>query len=93
MKDACVTPVLHLDEVNKYPHNVSRNSFIQKDNVVVPKPAPKLSATPGISCTTKPIPLRGQHTSEILKSIGYSPNEIKSLLETKVVYEEPKSKI
>lgn len=59
----------------------------------MPRPAPKLSATPGVSCTTKPIALRDQHTSEILESIGYSQNEIKTFLETKVVYEEPKSKI
>lgn len=93
MKDACVTPVLHLDEINKHPHNVSRNSFIQKDDIVVPRPAPKLSATPGISCATKPIALNGQHTSEILESIGYLQNEIETLLETKVVYEKLKSKM
>lgn len=92
-KDACVTPVLHLDEVDKHPHNVSRNSFMRKNNVVVPGPAPKLSVTPGISCATKPVAVCGQHTSEILKSIGYLQSEIVTLLENKTVFEESKSKM
>ncbi|XP_025424295.1 alpha-methylacyl-CoA racemase isoform X2 [Sipha flava] len=92
-KDACVTPVLELDEVDQYSHSLGRNSFIRKDNIVLPVPAPKLSVTPGILRKNQPIPTYGQHTSEILESIGYSHAEIIELLKNETVFEEPKSKI
>lgn len=92
-KDACVTPVLQLDEIEKHPHNASRNSFIKKNNCVVPRPAPKLSVTPGVSCATKPVATCGQHTSEILKGIGYSQNEIDTLLKNKTIFEDLKSNL
>lgn len=66
---------------------------MRKNNVVVPGPAPKLSVTPGVSCATKPVAVCGQHTSEILKSIGYSQSEIAKLLENETIFEEPKSKM
>lgn len=80
--------MLDLNEVDQHPHSISRKSFIRKDDVVVPVPAPKLSVTPGVSCINKPFPLNGQHTSEILKSIGYSETEIEKLKNNNVVFEE-----
>ncbi|XP_025202730.1 alpha-methylacyl-CoA racemase [Melanaphis sacchari] len=93
LKDACVTPVLELDEVDQHPHNASRNSFMRKDNVVLPVPAPKLSATPGVSSFSKPIPTCGQNTKEILESIGYTQMEISKLFQNKTVFEELKSQL
>ncbi|XP_050422324.1 alpha-methylacyl-CoA racemase [Adelges cooleyi] len=92
-KDACVTPVLNFKEVAQHPHNKSRNSFIEKNNIVIPKPAPKLNETPGISSAHNSIVSCGQHTSEILMSIGYSVDKIKELKINKIVYQDPKSKI
>ncbi|VDL76008.1 unnamed protein product [Nippostrongylus brasiliensis] len=40
--DACVTPVLSLDEAIKDPHNVARESFTKDGNTFVPQPAPKM---------------------------------------------------
>lgn len=91
-KDACVTPVLELDEVDQHPHNASRNSFMRKDNVVVPIPAPKLSATPGVSSLNKPIAVCGQNTREILESIGYTQMEITKLFQNKTIFEDSKSR-
>lgn len=85
--------MLNLDEVTQHSHNVSRNSFIRKDNILAPVPAPTLSATPGVSCINKPFPLCGEHTSEILESIGYSQTEINILKKNNVVFEEKRSKI
>lgn len=85
--------MLELDEVDKHSHNFSRNSFIRKDNIVLPVPVPKLSVTPGISKKNQPIPTRGQHTSKILKNIGYSQAQITELLKNEIVFEESKSKI
>jgi len=92
-KDACVTPVLELDEVDQHPHNASRNSFIRKDNMVLPVPAPKLSATPGVSSSTKPIAVCGQNTREILESIGYTQKEINKLFQNKTIFEDSKSRL
>lgn len=44
--DACVTPVLDFDEAARHPHNQDRGYFQEKDGVLHPAPAPRLSRTP-----------------------------------------------
>lgn len=44
--DACVTPVLNMNEALTAPHNRDRNTFINMDGVDQPAPAPRYSATP-----------------------------------------------
>lgn len=44
--DACVTPVLSWDEAIHHPHNVARKAFVEREGVVQPAPAPRLSGTP-----------------------------------------------
>ncbi|MDR2156008.1 MAG: CoA transferase [Burkholderiaceae bacterium] len=43
--DACVTPVLDMDEAPTHRHNVARGTFIDIDRVVQPAPAPRFSRT------------------------------------------------
>ncbi|XP_059479071.1 alpha-methylacyl-CoA racemase [Neocloeon triangulifer] len=76
--DACVTPVLSIDEATKYSHNKERKTFvIDKYDLPVPNPAPVLSATPGISqAATKLRPEIGQHTREVMTEFGFSDSEI-----------------
>lgn len=45
--DACVSPVLDLDESRTHPLAVARDNFVTIDGVVGPAPAPKFSRTPG----------------------------------------------
>ena len=45
--DACVAPVLDLVEAPLHPHNVARRTFLTREGVVQPAPAPRFSATPG----------------------------------------------
>src|SRR5579884_622262 len=45
--DACVTPVLRLDEVESHPHIAARRSVVRRDGVLQPNVAPRLSRTPG----------------------------------------------
>ncbi|OYD60231.1 UNVERIFIED_ORG: alpha-methylacyl-CoA racemase [Burkholderia sp. CF145] len=44
--DACVAPVLDLDEAPEHLHNRARGTFLEIDDVVQPAPAPRFSRTP-----------------------------------------------
>jgi alpha-methylacyl-CoA racemase len=41
--DACVTPVLDMDEAKAHEHNVAREAFINIDGFVQPAPSPRFS--------------------------------------------------
>ena len=45
--DACVTPVLSLDEAPQHPHNLARGTFVRSGSTWAPAAAPRLSRTPG----------------------------------------------
>ncbi|MHB8068422.1 MAG: CaiB/BaiF CoA transferase family protein [Desulfobaccales bacterium] len=82
-KDACVAPVLELDEVAKHPHNTARGIIINIEDVPQPAPAPRLSRTPGRATAAKG--RRGANTEEVLTGLGYSREEIKGLFESEAV--------
>jgi alpha-methylacyl-CoA racemase len=67
--DACVAPVLDLEEAPQHPHHQARGTFSEAFGVVQPAPAPRLSRTPGM--VERPAPEPGQHTTEILAALGY----------------------
>ncbi|KAI1881962.1 hypothetical protein AGOR_G00245590 [Albula goreensis] len=78
--DACVTPVLALDEVQAHPHNQERGSFLKDDQgEVSPRPAPVLSRTPADPCLSRD-PFIGEHTRSVLEEFGYGEAEIEQLL-------------
>ncbi|MEZ5911934.1 MAG: CaiB/BaiF CoA-transferase family protein [Paracoccaceae bacterium] len=45
--DACVTPVLRIEEVANHPLNTARNAYPRLNGHPQPAPAPRLSRTPG----------------------------------------------
>ncbi len=45
--DACVMPILSMEEAPNHPHNQAREAFVQIDGMAQPAAAPRLSATPG----------------------------------------------
>jgi alpha-methylacyl-CoA racemase len=45
--DACVSPVLSMAEAPGYGHNVARATFVERDGIAQPSPAPRLSVDPG----------------------------------------------
>lgn len=82
--DACVTPVLTLEEVPHHGHNKERGSFIiDGEQEVIPRPAPVLSNTPAVP-SSKRDPFLGEHTEEILKEFGFSQEEIDQLNSDKI---------
>lgn len=75
--DVCFAPVLDLDEAPKHAHNVARETFVSRDGVVQPAPAPRFSATPG--AIQGPPPATGAHDSEALSDWGFSTADIDGL--------------
>jgi alpha-methylacyl-CoA racemase len=67
--DACVAPVLPLSEAFHHPHLAARGTYVERDGVTEPAPAPRFSRT-APSLTTAPPAQPGQHTVEALAAWG-----------------------
>ena len=84
--DCCLEPVLDLDEALDSELVRAREMVIQLDQPGAESPVSllgvpvKLSRTPG--APAGPGPALGEHTHEVLGSLGYSPDEIEALLES-----------
>lgn len=68
--DACVTPVLTVEEAARHPHNAARGSFTTVDGVLQNAPAPRFGRTP----TGPPTPARrpGEDTEAVLRERGFT---------------------
>jgi alpha-methylacyl-CoA racemase len=66
--DACVAAVIPLTAAVEHPHNVARGTFVERDGVVQPAPAPRFSRT-AASLTTGPTKA-GAHTRDALVAWG-----------------------
>jgi len=66
--DACVAPVLPLTEAAEHPHLRSRGTYVDRDGVLQPAPAPRFSRT-GATLTTGPS-VPGGDTREALTAWG-----------------------
>jgi crotonobetainyl-CoA:carnitine CoA-transferase CaiB-like acyl-CoA transferase len=85
--DICAAPVLEMENVVTNEHNVARGMVVEVDSPIGKVQqigvGPKLSDTPG-----KPkhsAPLIGQHTDEVLKSLGYEDAKVAALREAGTV--------
>ena len=72
--DACVAPVLSLEEAMRHPHNEARGTFVTVDGEIQPAPAPRFSRT------TAAVPLPpgtpGRDTRGVLEELGYSTESV-----------------
>ena len=75
--DACVAPVLDLEEAPRHPHNVARDAFVDVAGVTQPAPAPRFSRTPGE--VRRPPPRPGAHTDEVLAQLGLDEVSVAAL--------------
>jgi alpha-methylacyl-CoA racemase len=76
-KDACVAPVLDMDEAPAHPHNVARGTFAEVGGVIQPMPAPRYGGP-----FEPPVGPRreGEDGPAILAELGYSVADIEELL-------------
>ena len=75
--DACVAPVLAMGEVDQHPHNVARATFVRRDGVLQPAPAPRFSRTQ-VEMGAPPRP-RGADSEAVLGDWGFSGAELADL--------------
>lgn len=75
--DACVAPVLDLDEAPMHSHNVARQTFVMHAEVIQPAPAPRFSRTP--AQIQRPPAAPGEHGEEILSEWGFGSDRIERL--------------
>jgi alpha-methylacyl-CoA racemase len=76
--DACVAPVLSMEEAPKHPHNVARETFQTFQGIVQPGPAPRFSRTAG--AINGPPAKAGEHSADVLKDWGVDPERAASFL-------------
>jgi alpha-methylacyl-CoA racemase len=75
--DACVAPILDLEEAPDHPHNQQRETFSEAFGTRQPAPAPRFSRTPG--AIDRPPPGPGEHTDQVLADLGYGSDEVARL--------------
>jgi alpha-methylacyl-CoA racemase len=51
-RDACLSPVLAMEEIAADPHMAARGAMVEVDGLLQPAPAPRFSATPGTAPAT-----------------------------------------
>ena len=81
--DACVAPVLNMDQAPRHAHNRARASFIEVDGMLQLAPAPRFERTRATT-PSSPVPA-GTHTVQILREAGIQHSRIERLLQEGVV--------
>jgi alpha-methylacyl-CoA racemase len=82
---ACVTPVLSMQEAPGHPHNRARSTFTTVEGATQPMPAPRFAATP--AGHPGPAPSSGADTRAVLQGLGFGPGTLDELLQAGVVSE------
>ncbi len=75
--DACVAGIVPISEAVEHPHLVARGTFVEKDGMTQPVPAPRFSRTE--ATLTLPPPGAGEHTRAALTAWGVA--DVDGLLE------------
>jgi crotonobetainyl-CoA:carnitine CoA-transferase CaiB-like acyl-CoA transferase len=86
--DACCEPILNLEEVSNHPHILHRQMVKEMEHPIEGKVRavgnPIKSSQYPFEIRTPP-PRYGEHTLEVLKSVGYSEEEIKHFKEVRAI--------
>ena len=76
--DACVAGIVPLSRAVEHPHLQARQTFVTKDGIAQPQPAPRFSRT-AATLDLPPAPTAGSHTREALAAWGVA--DVDGLLE------------
>ena len=76
-RDACLAPVLSIDEAPQHPQMQTRGVYAVFDGLRHPAPAPRFERTP--SDLRRPTPAAGQDSREALADWGFAAAEIAAL--------------
>lgn len=76
--EACVAPVLDLEEAANHPHQRARGNFMETDQGRYPRPAPRFSAHPPGNAA--PAPQAGQDTRALIESLGLPEDQQAEIL-------------
>jgi len=82
--DACVSPILSLNEAPHDRHNAERGTFIEINGITQPAPAPRYSATPSATPVMSSANT-GADTENVLTALGYDPSRLTALREAKII--------
>jgi alpha-methylacyl-CoA racemase len=81
--DVCFAPVLSMSEAPNHPHNVHRETFVERQGLLQPSPAPRFGRSkPQLD---RPPSHPGQHSAEVLESYGFAAGEIERLKDAKAI--------
>jgi alpha-methylacyl-CoA racemase len=75
--EACLAPVLTIDEAPAHPQHVARGAFTRFDEVVHPTPAPRFERTP--ASLRRPAPAAGEHSREVLLEWGVTGKTVDAI--------------
>lgn len=81
--DACVAPVLSMDEAPKHAHNAERKTFVEAFGTIQPGPAPRFSRTTGAINGAPAMP--GKQSEDVLKGWGIEPERAAGFLKAGAV--------
>jgi alpha-methylacyl-CoA racemase len=76
--DACVAPILSMNEAVTHPHNVARGTFAEIGGAVQPIPAPRYSVTQ--NAVPDAAPAAGADTEAVLAALGYDGAQIAAVM-------------
>ena len=83
--DACVAPVLSMDEAPQHLHNAERKTFVEAFGVTQPNAAPRISRTAG-AVNGAPA-MAGKHSRDVLESWGIAADKREAFLKAGAVAE------
>lgn len=78
--DACVTPVLGLEDAAVHQHHKARGTFIAVEELTLPAPAPAPRFVGSRASTPSAPPAPAAQTRELLTAVGYSESQLEALL-------------
>ncbi len=82
-RDACLAPVLTIDEAPDHPQMRARDAYAQFDGSRHPSPAPRFERTP--ASLRRPTPAPGKHSREVLREWGLTESDVSALEASKAM--------